>query len=158
MSTTVTVQHAVVSRRSWCAPHNDAFIGSIFLPAHERLLTVSSPSVDVDVVCGDWIRKQSLRSHCFCRSDSDRQRSSVVRWQAYPLRSTRSPRPTRARSASVCCTSTSCRHLPMRSGIWLTRHCTRCFSTWFMLSAALFVQPVHDASMFWRSIGSNLSE
>ena len=85
---------------------------------------------------------------------ADGRTSTAICWQS-TCDELKSPRPNSARSASLYWASINARQLSVRSGRWEMRHWVRCFSTWFMLSHALFVQLAsHPTSMFYHSSGS----
>ena len=72
-----------------------------FLPPPGFWLTVSSPSVELEMSDGSWSRKQSVVARCRWRSDIACHRASVCRCLAYAGWRWKSPSANRARSASL---------------------------------------------------------
>lgn len=102
-------------------------------------------------------RKQFVRAFIRACSDNDFHCWLVIRWCAYSDRSTNSPCPVSARSASTNWASTSVRSLSMRSGIRWGRHWIADFSTWLILSHPLLVQEKQPAAALSRNRWTNLA-
>jgi len=101
----------------------------------------------------DCRRKQSARARCLCCSVMVLHTSIVRRWRTHDGRRLNSPRPIRARSASLYWLVTMLRSFSMSSGRCWRRHCVRTFMRLFILSQALFVHEPRPASRLRRSIG-----